>query len=62
MYVLIINFLKAEFALQRTVCKGGDEAPPSTAYPRDELQCSSVSIKFRGILLYLVLFFVKCAR
>ncbi|KAJ8976089.1 hypothetical protein NQ317_011578 [Molorchus minor] len=39
-----------EFAEKNEVCKLGDESPPSTAYPRDELPCGSLLAKISGLL------------
>ncbi|KAJ3639882.1 hypothetical protein Zmor_003253 [Zophobas morio] len=50
-----------EFTLRNESCKGSDEAPPSTAYPRDELKCSSIASRLNKFVI-LTLFLSICAR
>ncbi|CAH1153503.1 unnamed protein product [Phaedon cochleariae] len=45
-----------EFESRGESCKIGDESPPSTSYPRDDLQCGSSVAKATSLLLVLLLF------
>ncbi|RZC41773.1 leishmanolysin-like peptidase, partial [Asbolus verrucosus] len=50
-FELLLLLLQQEFASRNESCKRGDESPPSTAYPRDELQCSAVVSRLSDSLL-----------
>lgn len=45
-----------EFHSRGEVCKIGDESPPATAYPRDDLQCGSSILRINSILIICALF------
>lgn len=45
-----------EFHSRGEICKIGDESPPATAYPRDDLQCGSSKISDMNILVIICVF------
>lgn len=51
--------LQEEFRSRGESCKIGEESPPATFYPRDELQCDASINFFSWVLLIFVTAFIK---
>lgn len=48
-----------EFHSRGEVCKIGDESPPATAYPRDDLHCGSSVVRINSILIIVCAIFLR---